>query len=259
MDKKQELQRVQTLIDSLIDAGVVARENQLYDSAKSVFKLVAKIANENKLYDVEVNADMQIFLVYNLAWKTVKSATRKKAAMQRMHEVIREAFDKIKKYGLSGQPKALAFMRYGQYEFERQEYVLAVINFRAAVKELKRTDNPNNPEYLGHLGLALVYSGDKSGGSLQEGFDFLRQANQLVSKAPFGYEWNRLIAKAGICMRLADAHSLIGERKPAEQHMQTAKVLAESLAAEGMPQRISDWSALRKVIDKRFSQTSKTL
>jgi hypothetical protein len=240
-------------LEALIWDGAALRESGKMQEAESAFETAEMLAEELKLYDRWVNIKLQRYLIFFHNWKNNHNPND----LEEMHQLAYTASRLAEQYDISGQPRALAQMRFGQWQQESGKLVAAIESFRSAVAELKNSALSDEPEYLGILGSALVYTGNQQ--NLLEGLQILIAANDIVkarareeslgvnSKLP---DWNFRIMRTGIWLRLAEAYSLFGMNNISESYMREAEIEANWLASiENMPQRQKDWNALRQEID----------
>jgi tetratricopeptide (TPR) repeat protein len=242
-------------LEAKIAAGIILRENGRMEEAELVFEEAERLAQTMKLYDRWVNIKLARYLIFLHKWKNNHSP----ADLEEMHRIAQMAKKLVDEHKLSGQARALALMRFGQWQLESGRPADAVKSFRNAVAELKNSALSDEPEYLGILGSALVYTGDQQ--KLLEGLQILIAANGIVKamarEESLGVnskllDWNFRIIRTGIWLRLAEAYSLFGKNSIAESYMREAKIEADWLASiENMPQRQNDWYALRRKIDQR--------
>jgi hypothetical protein len=241
-------------LEVLIKEGASLRESGRMQEAESAFEEAERGAQHLKLYGRWVNIKLHRYLIFFHNWRN----NRNPEDLEEMHQLAYTANRLSEQYEINGQPRALALMRFGQWQQESGKLADAVVSFRRAVAELKTSGLSDEPEYFGILGSALLELSDKR--KHDEGLDFLNTANDLVTKmvsedrslAKYETEWGFLIVRVGIWLRLANGYSITGDAKLSENYMRMAKTQADKLAAEGKPQRLLDWEIMRAKIDQRL-------
>lgn len=245
-------------LEALIRNGAAHRESGKMQEAESAFEEAEKAAELLQLYNHWVNIKLHRYLIFFHNWRN----NHNPADLEEMHQIAYTANRLAEQYDISGQPKALALMRFGQWQQESGRLAAAIVSFRGAVAELKGSGLAEEPEYLGILGSALLDLDDKD--KQEEGMKFLRHGNDLVAKmvtedrtlAKYETEWGFLIVCVGLWLRLAKGYSITGDVKTSEDYMRKARTQATRLASLGKPQRLLDWESMRQEINQRPSKIS---
>lgn len=125
-----------------------------------------------------------------------------------MHAVAQSGISMCDDLAVSGQPKAVMFLRSGDYYFHLKKYPESVKSIQAAVDELGgiHEEKPGEyAEYLSHLGKAKVFVGDESG--LRD----LQEACELTAGQTELREFHQKAVHSGNLARLAIAYNTIGK------------------------------------------------
>lgn len=143
------------------------------------------------------------------------------------------AVNLAKKYRVQGLPKAAALLRYADTFYLEDDYKKSTSIYSRALEVLPKTVSGEYAEFLSHWAIsAIKLRKDKK--SLEQLKEALSMAESDVTLRPF----HKLIVVSGIQGRLAEACSILNDRKQAEHYLSAAEGNAKILEKEHhMPMR----------------------
>ncbi len=158
-----------------------------------------------------------------------------------MHAICNAGVSLCDDLSVSGQPKAVMFLRSGDYYFHLKKYDQAVTHYRKAVAELGEIYNEKPgeySEYLSHLGKAKVHAGDISGE------EDLRKAVELSQGKTELRDFHKRIVHSENLARLALSLMSLGKKEESLGLIKQIAPIAKDLKDNyNMPIR---WQQLEK-------------
>lgn len=207
--------------EEYIKQGEMATEHQQHPEAMQAYTMAILTAANNKNYEQVVQALGQRLIIYKHKWQLSGDAV--------FLELLKGDADTgtaiVEKYSLEGHSKAVMLLRSGDYFYENKNYSEAANNYANAVDNLPEGDIAQ-PEFLGHLGVALCLSGDNGG--LEKLNTALNLAEADRNLRPF----HKIIIISGIQMRLAESEYAFGNIEKAKEHLEIAFQLGKELESE---------------------------
>lgn len=225
-------------LDQLIEQGEMVREKKNWDKALEIFDRAIIEAARLKKPETIINILAHKLIIY----KHLYNESGNQIFLELLYNESKAGIHLADVFIIQGQARAVSLLRVADYYYLKGDYKTANKYYYESLENLNPEDKAMYGEYLGHLGLSEVLSGEK-----KKGFATLDRAYEQVFENKSLRPFHKLVILSGIRLRQAKAFGEMGDKVKAKIYLDDSEQLAKQLVQEyKLPLRLEEVERLRK-------------